>query len=178
MDMFNLEDAVVKYQETRCNKIFDKIYKEVEPILSWKNKKCFNDGSSDIESEINLAVFDAVIKFDPSKNNNFKGYLNLMIGYRLKKFFSKSRKKREQEFTVAFEELDNNVILSVKDDEAILSEKSYLTDIVDMNSLDNIDNEIISLRLQGWKSVEIAQKLQISPSAVSQRIKKIKFGKY
>lgn len=86
MDNEKLNSLIVEYQKTRCETTFNLIYEEVGERLGnakYNLAKYYGLGVPEVESEMNLLIFEIAIKYDIKKGNYFhmltKGFKNVCI---------------------------------------------------------------------------------------------------
>ncbi len=96
-----IEEKVIQYQNTYNERLFEEIYEEIEGLIKLKMKRYQNH--PEVISDLNLAVFQCVIKYDIKKNDNFRAFLGQYTNFSIKKSLSKHKAYLESEVINSFD---------------------------------------------------------------------------
>lgn len=133
----------------------------------------------DAEGEVNSLVFIGYLKYREGTTDDqyFINRVCCFVFYRLKDFVSKNHSWHVPRQSAKRLKLDSKNRMELK--EGLLGGRLALnsvdvTDLLDVITSDNIDRDIIRLRLMGYTSHEISQRLAISNRTLYRRLIAIK----
>jgi len=179
----DLDEKVIRYKETKDEKIFNEIYPELKRLAYPFENKLGKAGFYDASSIIDEIILHSIDTYDREKGK-FSTWLYNQLDGRVKDEIRDLYLQKEIVNTIAYsledviyEDKDvpikiKNIIESKYDSP---EEKVIVNDLFDkiLNLLTDVGKKVFNLLVSGYSQVEIAEILGISPPRVTAIIKDI-----
>lgn len=180
---FELLDYIYGQNED-ANEII--LYKYRPLIVSLAKKYQPKDGTLDLNDLVQegmLALNDAILNYNDSKNANFGTYAKLCIERRIINYIKQLKRNKNKVLNEAISydlEEDNSMDKFLADSSCeplslVTNDENNQLLIKEINNiLTKLEQEVFSLKLQGYDYKEISKRLNKTPKSIDNTIQRIK----
>lgn len=170
----------------------EKILVEHKQLVNSVVRKYFLIGGDvdDLVQEGMIALYNAILTYDKSKNSSFDAYAYMLIERNIISLIKKANSKKysplndafkvNNQGTISFDEENEDVGYMISSSEPnpeneLLDNDSYNELLEKIKStLSDYENEVLNYYLQGYNYNDIAQKLDVSPKSIDNALNRIK----
>lgn len=170
----------------------EKLLVEHKQLVNSVVRKYFLIGGDvdDLVQEGMIALYNAILTYDKSKNSSFDAYAYMLIERNIISLIKKANSKKysplndafkvNNQGTISFDEENEDVGYMISSNEPnpeneLLDNDSYNELLGKIKStLSDYENEVLNYYLQGYNYNDIAQKLDVSPKSIDNALNRIK----
>lgn len=170
----------------------EKLLVEHKQLVNSVVRKYFLIGGDvdDLVQEGMIALYNAILTYDKSKNSSFDAYAYMLIERNIISLIKKANSKKysplndafkvNNQGTISFDEENEDVGYMISSNEPnpeneLLDNDSYNELLEKIKStLSDYENEVLNYYLQGYNYNDIAQKLDVSPKSIDNALNRIK----